>query len=668
MPVTTEATRAQTAQAALARHAWQEAYDLLSEADGRGELAPDELELLAQASWWMGHLSSTIEVRERAYAAYMKAGDMGHAAVTAILVGRDYLLKNQQPVAGAWLNRAERLLAGAPENRGHGWLAITRAMAASVGGDYETAYEQATRANEIARTFGDPDLGALALNTMGICMVNDGRVAEGLRLIDEATVPAVAGEVGPETAGAVYCATIGTCTGLGEWTRAVQWTEAQDRWCKREHINGFPGMCRLHRAEIKRLNGSWLEAEAEARRATDELPGFLPAAVGSALYVIGLVRLRRGDLPAAEQALMQAHAQGRDPEPALSLLRLAQGKVDVASASIQRALDAPPRPTAWGLAPGTTLDRVTLLPARVEIAVAAGDTAAARAAADELTTLTGQFTSQAVRADAAWARGVVSLAEGDAHAAVPELEDAIRLWTELEVPYEGARARLALGQALIADGAADRAALELEAARAALERVGALLDLARAEQALVELTGDSGDAKHRAGAERAERAFLFTDIVDSTRFAELLGDEAWNDVIRWHDQALRSLIAEHAGQEIKRTGDGFFVAFDDPDAAIACAVAIQRRLAAQRKEQGFAPAVRIGLHWAEATRSGLDFIGQGVNEAARIAAEASGGEILASAAAMGGTRQEFIELGRHTASLKGIAEPVEIVSIDWRPS
>jgi tetratricopeptide (TPR) repeat protein len=417
MSQTVEPLLADKALDALGRHAWTEAFDLLSEADAKGSLTPDELELLAQASWWVGRLSGAIDARERAYAAQVKAGDPVMAAVAAILVGRDNLLKSAHSVARAWMNRAERLLEGIQENPAHGWLAVTRAFQAGLEGDFEEAFAQSARGREIAARFGDRNLEALALSTKGLTLVFQGEIDEGLAIVDEASVAAVAGELEPQVAGAVCCSTIGAAAALGDWARAAQWTEAQDRWCQREHITGFPGMCRLYRAEIKRVRGDWLEAEAEARRATDELQAFIPAAAGVALYEIGLIRLRRGDLAAAEDALLRAHTYGRDPEPALSLLRLAQGNVDAARASIRRALDDPPRHPSWATPPGSELNRVSLLPALVEIALAAGDVSAAREAADELVTLADRFSSTAIRASAATTRGAVRMAEGDAAAA-----------------------------------------------------------------------------------------------------------------------------------------------------------------------------------------------------------------------------------------------------------
>jgi class 3 adenylate cyclase len=653
---------------AFERRAYREAYELLADADALGALSPEELELLAQAAWWIGRLPQAIEVRERAYAGAMKAGDGRAAVIAAINLGRDNLLRNAIAVSNAWLNRAERLLHDAPEGVAHGWLAATRSFYHALSGDSDAALAAGERAYEIGSRFGDTDLQAMALSERGAALVMQGRVEEGLAAIDEAAVAAVGGELAPDTAGGVCCTTIESCAALGEWQRASEWTEAQDRWCKREGINGYPGMCRVYRSQIKRMRGAWLEAEAEARQATEELQGFIPAAVGQAFYQIGEIRLLRGDLPGAEEALLRGHAYGRFPEPALSLLRLAQGRVDAAQAAIRRALDDPVTAPWWGAPTDSELYRLALLPARIEISLAADDLTDARAAVDEITGIAERFPTAANRAAAAMATGSVLLAEDDASGAVHALRNAARLWSELDAPHEAARARLRLGEALSADGSADSASLELRVALDAFERLGAAPDARRTRMLLREAAGEEGRAGEAtaAGTARSARAFVFTDIVDSTRLAELLGDEAWGGVLRWHDETLRALVAEHGGEEVKRTGDGFFLAFADASRAIGCAVAIQRRLARQRETQGFAPSVRIGIHWSEATPSGLDYIGGGVNQAARIGAAASGDEILVSAATLAGVRGAFSETGRRTLELKGISEPVEVVSIGWR--
>ena len=252
-----------------------------------------------------------------------------------------------------------------------------------------------------------------------------------------------------------------------------------------------PGMCRLYRSEIKMLHGAWGEAESEARRASDELKGFIPAAVGMALYQIGEIRMRRGDLPAAAEALQGAFAVGQDPEPALSLLRLAEGKVAAAHASIQQALDEPARIPSWRAPPDSDLSRLGLLPARVEIALAADDLASAKSASDDLSKLANRFGTSSGLAASATARGAVLLAEGDLAGARRQLRDGVRLWSEVDAPYEVARARMLVAEAE-ATRNPDRAAMEAEAARAAFEDLGAVPDVRKAETLLASLAGTGG--------------------------------------------------------------------------------------------------------------------------------------------------------------------------------
>jgi class 3 adenylate cyclase len=166
------------------------------------------------------------------------------------------------------------------------------------------------------------------------------------------------------------------------------------------------------------------------------------------------------------------------------------------------------------------------------------------------------------------------------------------------------------------------------------------------------------------GSRRVVKTFMFTDIEKSTNLVAALGDEAWEGILRWHDATLRALFNAHDGEEVTATGDGFFVGFDSPEAAVACAIAIQRRLAEHRRQAGFAPQVRIGVHASGATQIGRNFAGRGVHEAARIAALADGGQILASRDTVAGTR--FPAGEPRTVTLRGLEEPIEVVTVDWR--
>jgi class 3 adenylate cyclase len=179
-----------------------------------------------------------------------------------------------------------------------------------------------------------------------------------------------------------------------------------------------------------------------------------------------------------------------------------------------------------------------------------------------------------------------------------------------------------------------------------------------------ELLGDEQGIAARAG-DRVRRTFVFTDIVGSTPLVEALGDEAWEELIRWHDQTLRVVFSRYGGTEVRQTGDGFFVVFEGASAAIESAVAVQRSLAEHRRSHGFSPQVRIGLHQAEASSRAMDFSGRGVHEAARIGALAAGGQILASLQTVQGVDTRFPVSAPHSVTLKGVSQPVEVVTVEW---
>jgi class 3 adenylate cyclase len=658
-----EPSLAEQGRAALARHAWGEALEKLTEADAGGELAPAELDAYADAAWWNGRLEQAIELRERAYAAATRAGRPDAAVMAAIKLARDNIYRSSDALSGAWLQRAERLLEGVDENPGHGWLAVTTSFRAAITGDIDRALAESIKGEGIAARTGDRNLAAMAQSEHGFALIAGGNVAEGIAMVDEASVAAVGGELEPDTAGGICCTTIGACTTLGDWTRAADWTDAQDRWCKREGIAGYPGMCRLYRSEIKEFRGKWLEAEAEAQQASVELAGFIPAAAGLALYRIGQIRLRRGDLAEAEEALTRAHALGAHVEPALSLLRLAQGRLQVAADGIREAIERPPRTPSWHAPPGSDLERMPLLRAQVEIALADGDEATARGALEQLESIAERFGSAAITATTTGARGLLQLRTGQAAEAARTLRDAVEAWTDLDAPYEAARARLALAEALAAGGQPDRAAMELHAARSAFDQLGAVLELRRAEE-IGESLGIGPEAASPTAA-REVRAFAFTDIVDSTRLSEALGDAAWHTVLRRHDETVRSVVAEHGGEVVKHTGDGFFLAFGEASRAIEAMVTLQRRFATHREREGFTPTVRIGIHAAEASRSGTDYLGTGVSLAARIGAAANGSEILVSRATLDAARRTFPTTAERRLELKGIVTPTDVVSIGW---
>ena len=304
---------------AVRRHAWREAFEFLTAADQAGSLNAEDLEELADAAWWSGHAAACISARERAYPLRLDARQPRRAALLAIALAKGEFEQRNSAVAMAWLKRAEQLLRDEPIGTEHGHLArLQTVIALEADRDFEKALTQAGQTLDIGTRFGDRDLMALGVHDQGRALVARGQVSEGMGLLDEAAVAALSGELQPMTTGIIYCNLIGTCEGMADYKRAGEWTEAARRWCDRQSISAFPGMCRVHRAEVIKLSGAWQEAELEARGAYEELRGFSVEYAAEAMYVIGETRLCRGDLVEAGDAFRQAHELGREPNPGLA--------------------------------------------------------------------------------------------------------------------------------------------------------------------------------------------------------------------------------------------------------------------------------------------------------------------------------------------------------------
>jgi class 3 adenylate cyclase len=644
----TSASALDEARRAVAGRSWPRAHELYASIAVKSALDPDDLERFAKAAYWTGDALGAITTREAAHELYLERGEPAAAAFCALTLQRQHISMLQDSVAAAWLRRAERLLEDTDTSRAHGYLAIAHADAARTRGDVAGALALVERAQVIAGRVPDRDLPAWCLMRRGMFLVDLGRVAVGRPVLEEAAAVASGGNLGSFTTGAILSNVASVYRDLGDLRRGDEWSEAAMRWCERQEISGFPGVCRVQRGEVLRMFGRLREADEELRAACRELEGFSPAHAGAAHHNLGEVRLRLGDLGGAEEAFRRALELGEDPQPGLALLRLAQGDIDGAATLIRRSLQA----AAFDL-----FARVRMLPAEAEIAKAAGDAQLAHAARDELAEIVDQIPTSAIRAASDWSAGLLALIERDPRRATEHLREARKGWNEAGAPYESARAAVALAEALLAEGDDEAAVFEVDEAVPALERLGAWLDARRA----TELRAQAG---REGGASRAIRTFLFTDIVGSTSLIEAIGDDAWNDLRRWHDQTLRASFDERGGEEIDHAGDGFFVAFPDPASAVVCAMDIQRRLAEHRRTHGFAPHVRMGVHAATATRDGTGYVGLGVHAASRIAALAGAGEILASVETLEDVEVTSSDL--RSVALKGIADPIEIVSLHWR--
>lgn len=628
----------QAGRDAIERRAWSEGADLLREADAGGELGPEDLELLGSALHWLSRKDEWFSAMERAFAKYVEAGEPAKAAFVAVALAHESKNQLQLGTANGWMSQAKRLLdeeGGDRVERGY-WL-LEEALFALRRHDFEEAFALSKQAEEIGRKHGDRSLEIRAIQREGAALIEKGEVAEGQRLLDEASTAAFAGELDPHTTIVVYCNTIGACRDVADFDRAGEWTDRANGFVESMHAEAFPGLCRVNRAEIMRFKGRLAEAGVEAARAAEELRAWCPRIAGAAFYEVGETHLRLGELAQAEAAFREADEHGHPPEPGLSLLRLAQGNVKAAYSGIRRALSD----ETLGVAA-----RARFLPAGVEIAIAAEEIEKADAWVDELREAAQAFETSALKAAAAYARGTVALARGDADAAFPCLKQARTYWHATGATYEVARARLQLGLAARLEGDEDGASWDLEAAAARFERLGSSRDADRVAELL-------------AVKKTVTKTFLFTDIVRSSDLLQTIEDRHWANALRRHDDALRTIFNDWEGQVVDHTGDGFFVAFEEPASALHAATAVQRTV-----DQEFVFDVRIGIHTDGALAKEGNYTGRGVHAAARIGAAADGREILASEVTME-PLAGFTTTNHRTIELKGFKDPVTVCSVDW---
>lgn len=455
----------EAARAAHAGNRWAEARDGFLRARAAGPLSADDMAALADAAWWEGAIEESLSAYEEAYRLYVHGDDPRPrpAAMLAMDIAFSWFLRGEEAMGSGWMARAQRLLADEPSCVEHGYLASMAIDAAIAEGAFDTAIDLAREIQSQAARFGDETLLTFAMVSEGIAMIRKGDVGEGLAVLDEAMLPVVAGRLRPAYAGNIYCQLMSICTDLADLRRAQQWTDATTRWCQGfSNAVMFIGICRVHRAQLLQVRGRWSDAEVEIQRVCEELAAMNVVAVGLARYELGEVRRLRGDLAGAAEAYADAHRHGRDPQPGLALLWLAQGQHD---AALEALLAAESSAT-------DRLAKTRIWEAMVEVALAAGDLATARRASDELQAAAATYASSGLAAAAALARGIVELAEGDADAAVVSLQSARQRWQDLDAPYRVAHARRHLARAHDALGNEHTAGLEREAAAAALAGLG----------------------------------------------------------------------------------------------------------------------------------------------------------------------------------------------------
>lgn len=457
-----------SAREAYERRAWYDAYQLFVCADEVMPLEAADLERLAITAYLVGRDPEFQQFTERLHRRYVEADDPERAARTAFWLALSSLFRGDAGQAHAWTARGRRLI----QNRDcveRGYLELPIAEQQLGEGELDAAHATAADAAAIGERYRDADLTAAAWHVQGRALIQSGRVAPGLKRLDEMMLAVVAGELSPIMTGLMYCSVIDACRQVYELKRAREWTFALSRWCEQQsEMVAFTGTCLVHRAEIMQFQGAWTEALAEACRACERSERVARTPPGAALYRQAEIHRLRGEYAKADEAYRDANHLGYEPQPGLALLRLAQGRTDAASAAIRRLM----------LATTDRLQRSRVLPVYVEIMLAARDIEESRRACTELQSLAEAFDTDVLHAAAAQACGAHALAAGDASAAIGPLRRAFELWQRLEAPYDAARVRVLIGRACHALGDDEAGVLESDAARRVFNQLGAQPDIA----------------------------------------------------------------------------------------------------------------------------------------------------------------------------------------------
>jgi DNA-binding CsgD family transcriptional regulator len=455
------------------RKAWGETRAHLSAADAASPLEPDDLERLATACYLLARSDECADAWARAYNAHVERNEVERAVRAAFWLAFGMMINGEMAPAGGWFAKAGRLLEDGRDCVERGYLLAPTAVGAMFGGATEVSIPTFGTMIEYGERFRDPNLTTLGRLGRGQSLIIAGEPSEGVPLLDEVMVAVTGGEVSPILAGLAYCGVIEFCQLQFDVRRAQEWTAALSRWCDEQpDLVPYRGQCLVHRTQIMSFHGDWRAAADEANRAVALLTETPGRAVGMAFYEVGELHRLRGHFEEAEEAFRRGNDFGHVPQPGLTLLRLAQGKVDAAATSIRLALEEMHEP----------MTRLKMLAATVEILLAAGDIAGARAAADQLGSIASRRDVPLLDAEAGRAAGAVLLAEGDARAALSTLRSAWTIWQDLDAPYEAARVRVLLGRACRELGDEDSASMEFDAAIHALESLGAAKDLERARQ------------------------------------------------------------------------------------------------------------------------------------------------------------------------------------------
>jgi LuxR family maltose regulon positive regulatory protein len=444
---------------ALDQGAWEEARRRFEVALTEEE-APEALEGLGAAAWWLEDAPTVFASRERAYRLFRERGDHLAAGRIATELGYDYaVFRAELAVCNGWLQA---------------WLILREAeLAYHNEGDMERVRRLAVHAKELAIRLGllDPEMMGQALE--GLALVGQGELSEGMRRLDEATAAAVAGEMHNFLAIAeTLCFMIFACERVRDVDRAAQWCGHFMEFCSRNDMRAHLAFCRGHYASVLTARGRWDEAEDQLAQALEGLRCKVAWSF-STLARLGELRRCKGRLAEAEEYFERAQPH---PTGILGMARVAldRGEAEMALDLVERMLRR--------LSERDRVERIGALELLVKIRCARREVGNAEEALQELEAIAGIVRTDCLLALVSHARGQVALVAGETAQAKAHLEDALDLYVRNRLPFDAAMARLDLGRALHALGRRDSALDQARMARDTLRSLGAAAEVAWSDE------------------------------------------------------------------------------------------------------------------------------------------------------------------------------------------
>lgn len=462
---------------ALAVGAWDKAKDLLERALSEKETA-EVYEELAWAYWWLNDAVSVFETRTRAYNLFLKDNNKYGASRTAAWIGLDYIeFKGEFAVASGWFQRAEKLLEGLPESRELAMIKLLKARwSFQVEKNSELAHMLIEESMKISKSLENVDGEMVAEALKGFILVVEGKVSEGMPLLDDATLLAVTSEEGDIKFTTITCCyLIDACERIRDYERASQWCNNVKEICKRWNYKAMFANCRMKYAGVLLWQGNWEEAEEELLSASTELKKLRPVQVNACTVRLADLKRRQGKWQQAESLLKEVESH---PLKQLYQAYLCFDKEEYAEAHnmAERFLRR--------YTPAEKAERTAAVELLIRIYSKMEQYEQAELMLNELKEITKAINTRPLKAALLNAEGSLNLAKKNYETARESLEYAVDIYDSISSPFESARCRMILSEVLVNLNQFAQAEAELTTAENSFRQLGAEKDFEKARRSL----------------------------------------------------------------------------------------------------------------------------------------------------------------------------------------